>query len=297
MDVSGLITMIVPMLMIMPMRALVRVLVPLPAIVRMLMIAPMRRLVRVLMVVLVTVRMVVPVVLAVLLAMVELLAIVELYAMVMVMVGLLAVLVLLAMVELLAVVELWAMVMVVTIPATVVAPMLVLPVHAAIVSRDRIRRRGSRRRTPTGSRPPRRFGPLGRGGGPLPQQRTFAVGRGEVGGLGQDLGRLRVATQALQDVGAHRTVEVVAPQAGVVGDRVEHSQGGGRAVGVQERDRAVQLHDRGGGHLGQRLVEGRDRLPVRLGEADRAGMTSGDRRLQRVGTQRSLQADGPVERG
>ena len=81
--------------------------------------------------------------------------------------------------------------------------------------------------------------------------------------------RPRRTARAGQHVRAHRAEQVVAGQPRVVADRVERHQRGLRAVGVQHRDRAVELDHRRRRQLGERVVERDDRLPV--GVLERAG--------------------------
>ena len=116
--------------------------------------------------------------------------------------------------------------------------------------------------------------------GPRQQQVALALGRRERGGAPQ-LIRLGITAEAAQDVGAGRAEQVVAGEPRVAGDRVQRRQRGFGPIGVQDRDRAVELDDRRRRQLSERVVEGDDRLPVGLLERARPRVAGGDRGLDR----------------
>src|SRR2546428_8790771 len=91
--------------------------------------------------------------------------------------------------------------------------------------------------------------------------------------------------------------QMVAPEQGLRGERVDERQPFRRAEGHRHRDRAVQLDDGGGRDVGERIVERRDARPVGLRRGARARVTGGDCGLERVRPEPAAELLGALERG
>src|SRR5579863_6980834 len=107
-----------------------------------------------------------------------------------------------------------------------------------------------------------------------------ALGRvpGQYDGLVVGRRGVGAAAEAAQQVGPGRVVQVVAVQV----QRVDLRERGGGAVGLGQRDRAVERHHRGGRQGEQLVVQGKDLRPVGPRGGRRIAVHGCDRRLYLV---------------
>jgi len=89
---------------------------------------------------------------------------------------------------------------------------------------------------------------------------------------------------------------VIVPQRRLRNQRIHEVKASFRTECHPQSDSTVQLHDRGRGNLGEGLVETGDAFPVRLLGGPGAGMTGGDRSLERIRTESPAKLIGPPER-
>src|SRR5438067_767594 len=102
--------------------------------------------------------------------------------------------------------------------------------------------------------------------------------------------RLVETAEPGEEVAAHARQEVVALERRLRGQRIDELEARRRPERHRERDRPIQLHDGRRRNLGERIVERRDRCPVRLLRSARLRVTGGDRGLERVRTKRTTES-------
>src|SRR5206468_555518 len=104
-----------------------------------------------------------------------------------------------------------------------------------------------------------------------------------------------------EEVAAHAWQEVVGLERRLRSEPIDKLKTGFRAKGHGERDGTIQLYYGRGHELGERIVERGDAPPLRFCRRTRASVTCGDRRLKRIGAERTTESMaeflGTLERG
>lgn len=114
------------------------------------------------------------------------------------------------------------------------------------------------------------------------QQSAFACVAGEGGGA-LELGPcLLVAAELVEEVAAHTGEKVIAPEGGLVGERVDEGECGGGTGGHGDGDGTVELDDGRWSEADELGVERGDAVPVGGFGSEGAGVAGGDRCLQGV---------------
>lgn len=104
------------------------------------------------------------------------------------------------------------------------------------------------------------------------------------------------AAELEEKVAAHAGQKVVGLEGRLRGERVDELETGCRTEGHGERDRTIQLDDRGRHELGQSVVERGDALPVCFCRSARASVTRGDGGLERIRAEGTPEFFGALQR-
>jgi hypothetical protein len=133
--------------------------------------------------------------------------------------------------------------------------------------------------------------------GTLAEQRALAgVARERCSALELRAGLVEAA-ELSEEVTAHAGHEVVAPERGLLRERIHELETRGRTEGHRDCDRAIQLHDGRWHEPGKRFVKRDNARPVRFLRGMRQRMTGGDGSLKCVCAPQPAELIGAFEGG